>query len=138
MGFNRSEGEGEHIGFTYDYSPRDLSRKNLFGTKRLLVKSETVLFSSLHTYGFQFAFFTFADAAWLGDDAIFKNDFFSSVGLGVRIKNERLIFRTIQLRIAIPFYKNGIYRGDYVHLSQEPKLRLPHLRPTAPQILPFK
>ena len=138
MGFNRSEGEGEHIGFTNDYSPRDLSRKELFGTKRLLIKSETVLFSSLHTYGFQFAFFTFADAAWLGDDAIFKNDFFSSVGLGVRIKNERLIFRTIQLRIAIPFYKNGIYRGHYIHLSQEPKLRLPHLRPTAPQILPFK
>lgn len=138
MGFNRSGGEGEHIGFTYDYSPRDLSRKDLFGTKRLLIKTETVLFSSLHTYGFQFAFFSFADAAWLGNGAIFNNDFFSSVGIGVRIKNERLIFRTIQLRIAIPFYKNGIYRGDYVHLSQEPKLRLPHLRPTAPQILPFK
>ncbi len=138
MGFNRSEGEGEHIGFTYDYSPRDLSRRNLFGTKRLLVKSETVLFSSLHTYGFQFAFFSFADAAWLGDGAIFRNDFFSSVGLGIRIKNERLIFRTIQLRIAIPFYKNGIYRGHYIHLSQEPKLKSPHLRPSAPQILPFR
>ena len=138
MGFNRHQGEGEVIGFTHDYSPRDLSRKDIFGTKRLLVKSETVFFSGLNTYGFKFAFFGFADAAWLGDQAIFRNDFYGSMGVGIRIKNERLIFHTIQLRLAIPFYKNGIYRGHYAHISQEPRLHLPSLKPTAPQILPYR
>ncbi len=138
MGFKRHQGEGEVIGFTYIYSPRNLSRKDLFGTKRLLIKSETVLFSGLNTYGFKFAFFGFADAAWLGNGTIFKNDFYGSMGIGIRIKNERLIFRTIQLRLAIPVYKNGIYYGNYAHISQEPKLRLPNLRPTPPQILQYK
>jgi hypothetical protein len=70
------------------------------GNQRFSFSLESVLFSPLNVVGFRFAFFGFADFSFLaGTNQILENgDGLSSIGLGVRIRNENLVFKTFQIR----------------------------------------
>jgi len=70
------------------------------GDRKFSVSSESVLFHPLKLYGFRLASYAFYDFGWIGfDDSILSSEnFYSSVGLGIRLRNESLIFRTIQMR----------------------------------------
>ncbi|WP_163717952.1 BamA/TamA family outer membrane protein [Mangrovibacterium lignilyticum] len=72
------------------------------GTQRLVLSSETVVFLRKSLLNFNFAFFGFADLGIIGSSkkVIFTQDYYAGIGGGVRIRNENLIFRTIQLRLA--------------------------------------
>ena len=69
---------------------------------------------------------------------IFKNDFFTSLGLGVRLRNERLVFNTIQIRLGIAFGKNGLVESEYFRLSNSTRMEQYRYRPTRPEIVEFK
>ena len=58
----------------------------------MILNTETVVFTPYQPLGFRIAVFGFADFGLIGySPNIFKNDFFTSFGLGVRLRNERLV-----------------------------------------------
>lgn len=62
----------------------------------------------------------FADLGLIGNrHDLFGNRFFSTIGVGVRIKNENLVFGTINIRLGIALSGDGFRKADYFHISSE-------------------
>lgn len=74
--------------------------------QRLNVGIESVLFSPVNFYGFRFAGYLFADAGALYglNQGITRGVFLTSVGIGLRIRNDNLILNTFQIRFG--FFPN--------------------------------
>ncbi len=70
------------------------------GDRKFSVNLESVLFHPLKLYGFRMATYAFYDFGWInfGGPLIKSANFQSSIGIGFRLRNESLLFRTIQLR----------------------------------------
>lgn len=138
QGWNRTRGNNESIRFTRERGLRALDEYQI-GTTRMVLNTETIIFTPIQPLGFRFAFFGFADFGLLGYHAnVFKNNFFSTLGLGLRIKNERLIFNEIQIRLGIAFGKHGLQECEYFRLSDSPRQQQIRYRPEQPQVLPFR
>lgn len=138
QGWNRWSGCDETLRFTKHNRPQAL-KEYITGTNRMVVNTETVIFTPFQPLGFRFAFFGFADIGLIGySPNIFKNDFFASFGLGVRIKNERLIFSAIQLRLGLAFGKHGLVDTDYFNVSNGTRLEQYRYRPTRPETVRFE
>ena len=72
----------------------------------MILNTETVLFTPYQPLGFRIALFGFADFGLLGySPNIFKNEFYTSFGIGIRLRNERLVFNTIQIRLGLALGK---------------------------------
>ncbi len=73
------------------------------GDRKLGISIESVLFHPLKIYGFRLATYAFYDFGWITfDDTLIRGDnFHSAVGIGFRLRNESLLFRTIQFRFGI-------------------------------------
>ena len=105
----------------------------------MILYTEIVLFSPYHPLGFRIAFFGFADFGLIGySPNIFKNEFYTSLGIGVRLRNERLVFNTIQIRLGIAFGKPGLVESEYFRLSNATRLEPWRSRPTRPGIVAFE
>jgi hypothetical protein len=90
-----------------DDNIRGLSGSRYYGQDKLAVSLESVAFTPWYLIGFRFALYAFADIGFLEFDNILvsRNHVYSSIGIGVRLRNENLVFKTIQLRFA--FYNLG-------------------------------
>lgn len=118
-GWNRLDGYRESIGFVDEARLRGL-RENVYGCHRLVGTSETVVFTPWKIHEFRFAMYGFADLGLIGNDMnLFGNRFFSTIGVGVRIKNENLVFGTINIRLGIALSGDGFRKADYFHISSE-------------------
>jgi hypothetical protein len=110
------------------------------GRQRLAVNLESVLFSPVNLYGFRFAFFGFADMGFLfGTNEFAKQgEILSSIGLGIRIRNDNLVLNTLQVRIGyfpnLPDYS----RVNYFLVSGEQLLRPQNFEPGPPTLLPYE
>ena len=142
MGFNRLEGEREALRYEKQQGIgiRGLSTNSwLKGYNRLTLSSETVLFTPLFLYHFRFAFFVFGDAGWLGyNNNIFRNRFTGAIGAGVRIKNERLIFNNIQIRLGYAFNRPPEVGYSYFTISNEQDFKETNFAPGRPQVIPYR
>lgn len=80
---------------------RGISSGTFEGNKKLSARFEFVSFIKGEFYGFKFSPNLFFDAAFITDQStiISTNNFVSSIGAGVRIKNEHLAFETIVVRL---------------------------------------
>jgi hypothetical protein len=111
----------------------------LFGMQKLSFNSELVAFSRIHIYNFKFIFFGFADMGMIGpeNETIFKQKLYSGVGLGLRIRNENLVFKTFQIRFA--FYPNVPVDSEHFYflLSGENYQKPVNYEPTAPSTIVF-
>ncbi|MFZ4456302.1 MAG: hypothetical protein ACOYOT_08790 [Bacteroidales bacterium] len=138
-GFNRLSGEGERLYLSSATSPRAIDEYKSGGLNRFLLSVESVGFSPFYLYNFRFAFYGFADWAWLGDYSnVFKNNQFTSVGIGVRIKNERLIFQTIQLRIGFAVKNPTNASTNWFDLSEEARMRSDRLIPGKADVVEYR
>ena len=138
QGWNRWEGNDESIRFTRMNGLQALNEYAL-GTNRMILNTETVLFSPFQPLGFRIAFFGFADFGLLGySPNIFKNEFYTSFGVGVRLRNERLVFNTIQIRLGIAFGKDGMVDSDYFRVSNATRVEPYRYLPTRPEIVEFQ
>ena len=134
-GWNRGEGSDEYLSFTKDSGPRSL-KDYFIGRTRGVINTETVWFTPYHPLGFQIALFAYVDAGTIGDSHnVFRNDFYTSFGLGIRLRNERLIFNTLQLSLGLALGKGGIVNSRYVQVSTEQRIQQYRFIPTRPQIL---
>ena len=99
-GINRFD--EEYLVINRRFGIRDYYSLETMGTNRLKINIESVRFWGWNTFGFRFANYFFADAAFLSNDLkkILKNDFYAGIGLGIRVHNESLIFNVLEIRLS--------------------------------------
>ncbi len=92
----------EYIELGNNNGIRGLSTDSLQGNQRLYFNLEGDCYSPHKIFGFHFTYFLFLDAGIIGNNNInfYKNNIYSGIGAGVRIRNENLVFNTIQIRLA--------------------------------------
>lgn len=108
------------------------------GKQRLNLKVEHVVFLPAQFYKFNIALFGFADFGIIGSNnqLIFKQDYYSGLGLGIRLHNENLVFETFRLRLAFyPFHPKDMSFIGF-SLDEQSKQRFISFEPTAPK--PFR
>ncbi|MDR0296178.1 MAG: hypothetical protein LBH91_08430 [Prevotellaceae bacterium] len=137
-GIHRLEGERERVTYNGE-NMRILELHLVGGLNRMLLRLESVYFSPVYFYNFRFAFYTFSDMGWLGDDYnVLANDFSLSAGLGIRIKNDRLIFTSIQLQFGYAIVNPGKGTSKWFSLGNEPRVNAQRYRPNNPSIVGFQ
>lgn len=138
QGWNRDWGSDEILRFTDENGLQTL-REHITGINRAVLNTETVFFTPYQPLGFRIALFGFADFGLLGNSPnLFKNEFFTTFGLGIRLKNERLIFNAIQIQVGIALGKPGLVDSRYFNVSNETRIEQYRYRPTRPEIVGFK
>jgi hypothetical protein len=77
------------------------------GNQKIVMNCETNFFPPLNLVGFRTAFVLFTDLAWITDGGklIDKSNFYPGYGLGIRFRNDHLIFNTIE--ILFGYYPNA-------------------------------
>lgn len=118
---------------------RNYPNPNPSGQSRLVVNVESVLFAPWNWYGFRTAFFAFADMGYLTDRGalITGNRFYSSFGVGMRLRNRSLIFQTLELRLAyLPKVQRSNQNWFVDYRSDDPRLFL-NLHSTRPHLPRF-
>ncbi len=137
QGWNRYYGNNESIDFGGTNVVRMLN-DDTYGTNRMAWNNEIVVFTPWQPLGFHVAFVGFFDIGLIGRDInMFKNHLFSTIGIGVRIKNERLIFKTITLRLGLALGKGGLVDCDYAQLTNSYIIRQFRYQPSRPEIVEF-
>ena len=88
--------------FSFRDGIRGISR-DVIGDRKFNINIESVLFHPLKFYGFRLASYLFYDFGWItfDDKLITSDNFHSAIGIGFRLRNESLLFRTIQLRFGV-------------------------------------
>ncbi len=138
QGWNRGTGADEVIRFTEDNGPRGF-REYVAGVNRAVLNTETVLFTPYQPLGFRIVLFGYADFGLLGTSPnMFKNSFYNTFGIGIRIKNERLVFNTIQIRLGIGWGKEGWIKSQYFRISNEQRMEQYRYLPSRPEIVGFE
>lgn len=139
QGWNRDTGSNELIQFTDNNGLRTL-KTLVTGTNRATLNTETVLFTPFQPLGFRIAVYGFADCGLLGYHANpFRNEFFASFGVGIRLRNERLIFSAIQFELGIAVSgQRGWLDSRYARLSNLNQLEQCRYLPTRPETVAFE
>jgi hypothetical protein len=137
-GFNRYSdeelnipGENGFAGFRND---------SIMGGQRIRLSLESVIFTPGNFYGFRFAFFGFANLAFLAgtNQIISSGSTVTGFGLGIRIRNDNLVFKTFQIRIG--YYPSPPQYSDfkYINISGEQLLRPRNFDPGPPALIPYR
>jgi len=110
------------------------------GKQRITLNVENVFFQKRAILNFQTAFFSFFDVGIVGpqNQSIFKQNYYGGVGLGLRIRNENLIFKTIQIRLAYyPNHPSDVSPIGFI-LEEVSKSRFYSFQPRGPEPLKFE
>ena len=86
------------------------------------------------------ALFGFADLGIIGSnkEIIFKQNYYTGIGAGLRLHNENLVFRTFYLRLAFyPFAPSDMSVVGFI-LDEQLKRQFYSFEPSAPQPFVFK
>lgn len=139
-GVSRFDGEREYVVLSNNYGVRGLSSPSLNGQTRLMFNFESMMYSPHYIYGFRPAFFVFADFGMVGssDELIYQNTLYSGFGIGLRLKNESLIFPTFLFRIG--YYPTLPADADvaYWFISTENRRTFEQFRVKEPYILQYE
>ncbi|MDR1897536.1 MAG: hypothetical protein LBR10_12175 [Prevotellaceae bacterium] len=116
-----------------------------FGTdativERLMFKTEGDLFSSLTVFGFRFLFYSFVDFGWIKNrekTLLNKNNIFWGSGLGIRVRNDLLVFRTIEFKIGYYPRINQSGFNSFINTSSSIPNMSPNFIPKYPEEIPL-
>lgn len=137
-GINRFE--DEYIGIGDEHDIYGFRYGLPLGTKKIFMNYEADAFSPFYLYGFRFAFLGFLDFGLIGPDSKKLHDglFYSGFGIGARIRNERLVFPTISIRLG--YYPNHPEKDIplFLHFAGEERLNIDNFEVTKPSIAPFQ
>ncbi len=138
QGINRFE--DEYIGIGDDHDIYGFRYGRPLGTKKIFLNYEVDAFTPIYLYGFRFVFFGFTDFGLIGPSTKKLHDgpFYSGFGVGTRIRNERLVFPTISIRLG--YYPNHPEKDFplFLHFSGEERLNIDNFNVTKPNIASFK
>jgi hypothetical protein len=130
----------EYLKFNNDNGFTGFKNDSVKGTQRLSVSLESVLFSHVNLYGFRCAFFAFTEFSFLsGTTEILGRGYaLSSIGVGIRIRSDNLIFNTLQLRIGYFPNPPSFSTISPINVSGEQLLRPNNFEPGPPSIIPYR
>lgn len=112
---------------------------SLRANKRFNLHFESVCFSPWYFYDFRFVFFASAELSIFGNQKdLWSNPLYSGFSLGVRIRNERLVFNTLELRLHIYPNKPPYSNTSLFSLSGEQVLSLEKFNARAPEISAYR
>ena len=120
-----------------EYGIPGFRNDSVLGRHRLNLSVEQNVFLPREVFGFRFVVYAFSYLSWLGgyNEPVMLSNLYSSFGLGVRIRNNRLVFNTLQVQIAyfpnIP--KNSSF--SYFSYSGERVLKPREFSARAPEIV---
>lgn len=132
--------ELEELSLRGDDGIRGFGSRLPLGKQRLLLCFESVVFPPKHVLDFNFAFFSFVDLGIIGSNKhlIFTQDYYAGVGAGVRIRNENLVFQTLQLRLSwFPNHPADIGSFGF-ELNERTKSQFYNFQPRKPDMLRFE
>jgi hypothetical protein len=111
----------------------------LKGAQKLTLNMEMNAFTPYYFYGFRFVFFGSVDLGLIGPDnkMIFSNNLYSGIGIGVRLRNERLVFNTFQIKLSYYPVSPSDAKREYINISGETKLRPDYFYISEPKIVEF-
>lgn len=137
-GFHRNP--DEYITINDLSGVRGFQSDSVHGTQRLVINLESVCFTPYYAAGFRFAIFGFADLGWIGyaKKNIFDNPLYSGFGLGFRLRNEKLVFKTFQIRLAYYPWLPHQAQGDFFSISEESKFNPGNFSVKSPEIVSFQ
>lgn len=138
QGWNRLAGYEELLRFT---NKKGLQTFDAYvsGTNRLIVNTETVMFTPIQPLGYRFAFFGFIDAGTIGFSANpFRNAGYTSFGIGLRVRNERIVLGTLQVRLGVAFGRGGLVDCDWISLSNAKNFEEYRFQPSRPERIGFQ
>jgi len=131
--------EDEFISIENNEGITGLKSDQLKGTQRLTTDLEVIAFTPFYLIGFRFAIFGNVNIGFIGtsSDMIFSNRLYSGIGAGIRLRNEKLVFNTFQIKFT--FYPAAPAGSDkeYVSVSGEKKLKPDYFFTSAPEIIDF-
>ena len=137
-GFNRYR--DEYLYLKNDDYIRGFRNDSISGNNRIVLSVEPVLLTPRSLIGFRFAIFAFADAGFLINGKVNSGDYqnVSAVGAGVRIRNDRLVLNTIQIRFA--FYPNSppYSETSFFSIDGVSRLRPPDFDPDPPGVPSYR
>jgi len=83
-----------------NYGIPQLNKERIYGGSRLSANWESVWYNSRSFFGFRTSPFAFGNITYLRTvgDPIQTGDIYTSMGTGIRVRNENLIFGTIELK----------------------------------------
>jgi hypothetical protein len=112
LGLNREE--GERVFLENPDATNRVILSDLYGTQKLLAHAESNVFTSIDFYGFRVSTFTAVEFGFIDNsEHLFQTPLIGAFSLGLRVKNDFLIFNTIQFRFT--FYSNNL--SDYINTS---------------------
>jgi len=119
---------------------RGFSSLEAIGTQRLTLKLENITFTPFMAAGFRFALFNFLDVGTIGSNQQnpFKNKAYYGLGMGIRLNNENLVFKTIELRFALYPKAPSDFSSPQYGISGEDRPNFSNFSVDRPKVLDFK
>jgi hypothetical protein len=137
LGVNRFE--DEYLDLNNGNGIRGFDSRTVLGQQKMVANLETVMFTPYNLVGFRLTLFGFADMGLIGASSplILKQNAFYGLGGGFRLRNEHLVFNTLQVRFAwYPICPDGV-NPTMIHFSGESRFRPANFYVKAPEILKF-
>ncbi len=132
--------EDEFVGINDFEGIRGFHSNLPLGQQKTIFNYEADAFTPYYLYGFRFVMFGFVDVGMVGPEYKKWHDgeFFSGLGVGVRIKNERLIFETISIRLG--YYPNHPEKSFplFLDVYGEKRLNADNFYVTKPKIIGYE
>lgn len=129
----------EYITINDKYGITGLKSEEMRGIQKLTFNFESLCFSPLFLYGFRFIFFGFYDGGFISfkNNMISKNNYYSGIGFGLRLRNEHLVLNTFQLRFS--FYPKIPPDADpnWINVSGEEYKKFRSMEPEIPAIINY-
>ena len=130
----------EYIGILQQNGFSGYWNDSLKAGQRLMVSLESVVFTPWNYMGFRFAVFGFTDFALLAGtkQLISEGAFLTGLGVGIRIRNDNLVFNTFQIRIGFFPYAPEYSRENHFLISGEELLRPNTFDPGPPATIVYR
>jgi hypothetical protein len=130
----------EYLTFNKENGFSGFSNDSTGNSQRFSISIESVIFSPVKFYGFRFAAFGYADIGFLfgTNDFVGSGDILSSIGFGIRIRNDNLVLNTLQIRFGVFPNLPEYSRINQLVISGEQLLRPNNFDPGPPSLIPFK
>ncbi|KPK87938.1 MAG: hypothetical protein AMS27_00875 [Bacteroides sp. SM23_62_1] len=135
-GYNRFS--DEYIFINGDDGIRGYKNDEVKGTRKATMNYEAVIFSPYYFYGFRFVFSGFLDLGVISSsEPLLIQKIHSGCGLSIRIRNERLVFETLSIRIGYYPTLADDQSPLMLDISGEKRLNPEHFRVNKPDVIRF-
>jgi len=130
---------GEYTTIADKEGIRGLKGDALKGLEKMVLQVESDIYSAFRLLGFRFAFFGYTDLGLVSRHNSIFNDpgLVSGLGIGVRIRNDQLVFNTFVLRFSVFPGKPDHTDARYLIASGLQKLKMNDFFPHRPEIYIF-